>query len=261
MLMLMTAPRSSSTPIDPPRATKGPLRGPWSGLAWDYGRTQTVPADCLSPAEGHRPQADGGPALRPVTNGRGFTLVELMVTLTVLGILIAAAAPSFGAWVRNARVRTVSQALQDGVRLAQSEAIRRNRQVVFALTDDIPGNASAAAANGKNWAVHALPLTTSGDPVVFVQGGVLADVAANVAITGPGAICFNSAGRQVANAATGVVGAVCTVNAASPLVAYNVALANADRPLRVTVALGGQVRVCDPARVLSATAADGCPAP
>ena len=194
----------------------------------------------------------------PRRRSPGFTLIELLVTLTVLGILIAAAAPSFSTWVRNARIRTVSQALQDGVRLAQSEAIRRNRQTVFSLTDGTPGTTSTAAANGKNWAVHAVPLT-SGETIAFVQGGVLGDVAANVSITGPGAICFNSSGRQVANAAPGVTSAVCTVNAASPIVSYNVALASADRPLRVTVTLGGQVRVCDPARTLSATVADGCP--
>jgi type IV fimbrial biogenesis protein FimT len=40
-----------------------------------------------------------------------------------------------------------------------------------------------------------------------------------------------------------------------------VELAGADRPLQVQIKLGGQVRMCDPARTLSATQPDGCPAP
>lgn len=190
---------------------------------------------------------------------RGFTLIEALVTLTILSLLIAAALPALNTWVKNARVRTVAQALQDGVRMAQSEALRRNRQVVFSLTNGSPGRDSVAAANGRNWAVHALPLTSSADAIEFVQGGVLADVAAGVAIAGPGAICFNSAGRQVANASPGVASAACTVNAAAPLAIYNLSVSGGDRPLRVNVSLGGQVRVCDPARTLSASAADGCP--
>ena len=63
----------------------------------------------------------------------GFTLVELMVTISLLAILLALAAPSFSTWIRNAQVRTVSDSLQNGIRLAQAEAIRRHRQVVFFL--------------------------------------------------------------------------------------------------------------------------------
>ena len=39
------------------------------------------------------------------------------------------------------------------------------------------------------------------------------------------------------------------------------AVAGRDRPLRVLVSLGGQVRMCDPAKILSAAAPEGCPPP
>ena len=48
----------------------------------------------------------------------------------------------------------------------------------------------------------------------------------------------------------------CTAAAAT----YDITIPNADRPLRVLVALGGQVRLCDPAKTLSNTNPDGCPA-
>ncbi|EWS54273.1 MULTISPECIES: prepilin-type N-terminal cleavage/methylation domain-containing protein, partial [unclassified Methylibium] len=61
----------------------------------------------------------------------GFTLVELMVTITLLAILLALAVPSFTLWINNTRVRSTAQVLQDGLRQAQAEAVRRNRTVSF----------------------------------------------------------------------------------------------------------------------------------
>ncbi len=198
---------------------------------------------------------------------RGFTLVELMITIALLAVLMALAAPSFGSWIRNAQVRTTSETLANGLRMAQSEAVRRNRLVVFFLTNAQPGLAATAADDGVNWVIRWIPLP--GDTVTaaapanepFVQGGALGDIATGVGITGPAAVCFNGQGRRVAAsaAATGVAGAVCTLNAGEPLAAYTMARTGGSRALRVTVSLGGQVRMCDPARVLSAEAPDGCP--
>ena len=198
------------------------------------------------------------PQPRRQSRQRGFTLIELMVTITLLGILLSLAAPSFSLWTRNARVRTVGDALQTGARLAQTEAVRRNRQVVFFLSNDAGCSASTApAANGAFWAIRTVPLT-AGDPAETVQCGNVSDVASGVAITGPTAVCFNSMGRQAANASPGAGTATCTL-AASGVSSYDVAALGSDRPLRVLVTLGGQVRQCDPARTLSATAPDGCP--
>lgn len=195
--------------------------------------------------------------LRHARRARGFTLVELMVTLTLLAVLLGLAVPWFGTMIRNSRVRSISEALQNGLRNAQTEAVRRNRQVVFSLTNAEPGLNSAAVANGANWAIHTVPpMSNAAEVHEFVQGGALSDLASGVQITGPVSICFNSAGRLVANAAPGVAGAACTIDV---LPVYNVALNGADRSLRVLVSLGGQVRMCDPAKTLSATAPEGCP--
>jgi type IV fimbrial biogenesis protein FimT len=196
---------------------------------------------------------------RPARRGqRGLTLIELMVTIALLALLLGLAAPSFREWTRNAQVRTVTDALQSGTRLAQAEAVRRNRQMVFFLTDSAECGASTAPAdNGAFWAIRTVPLV-SGEASETVQCGQLADVAAGVGITGPTAICFNSAGRQVANASPGAGSATCTLDA-SGTSTYDVAAGGASRPLRVLVSLGGQVRLCDPARTLSASAPDGCP--
>jgi type IV fimbrial biogenesis protein FimT len=194
---------------------------------------------------------------RHIAKPRGFSLIEILITLTLLGILLGLAGPSFSEWIRNAQVRTVADSLQNGVRLAQAEAVRRNRQVIFFLTNSQDcTNTMAAAANGAFWSIRTVPLI-SGELAEVAQCGVVADVAAGVAISGPSAMCFNSLGRQVVNTNPGLGTVTCTLDA-SGRSTYDLSK-TASRPLRVVVALTGQPRLCDPARTLSATAPDGCP--
>lgn len=199
---------------------------------------------------------------------RGFTLVELLVTITLLAILLSVALPSLSAWVRSAKTRTVAESLVNGLRSAQAAAVQTNRQVVFSLTNEQPAKTSTAVANGRNWVVRTVPLP--GEDAEFVSGGSLGATADGVAITGVASICFNSLGRPVANAAPGTTlkasggvtvsaGTCALPDVASPTT-YNIAQASPkddDRTLRVTVNLGGQVRMCDPARTLAASP-DGC---
>ncbi|MBT2336433.1 GspH/FimT family pseudopilin [Variovorax paradoxus] len=186
----------------------------------------------------------------------GFTLIELMVTIVLLSILTMLAMPSFTTWINNNKVRTVSDSLQNGLRFAQTEALRRSRPIVFSLTDSAaPQTSLTAVANGSNWSINVSK--SSLDPnSVFVQAGVLTDVASGVQIKGPAAVCFNAMGRLVADTDTDVNGATCDTTKA--VQTYDINLSGADRPLRVLVALGGQIRMCDPARKL-ADSPDGCP--
>ena len=188
----------------------------------------------------------------------GMTLIELLVTIVLLAVLLMLAMSSFQNWTRNAQVRTVSDALQNGLRMAQAESVRRSRQVVFFLTDAAQCDATTApAANGAFWAMRTVALF-SGDATQTLQcGQVLDRNSGSVLIGGPTAICFNSMGRQVANPSPGAGSATCTVTAGGTS-RYDVSHPQANRPLRVLVSMGGQVRMCDPARTIAASP-DGCP--
>lgn len=186
-----------------------------------------------------------------------------MVTISLLAVLMALAMPPMLDWVRDSRVRAVAEALQSGLREAQSEALRRSRQVVFALTDDKPTAASTditAKANGSQWASYALPSMSASEDPAFIAAGVLSELGAGVQVSGPAALCFNSVGRRVANdkgaliAVTG--GATCAV---ADETTYTVSQSGG-LSLQVRVALGGQVRMCDTRKTLSNTHPDGCPA-
>lgn len=196
------------------------------------------------------------PARRQSRPARGFSLLELMVTVSVFGLLIAAALPAFSTWVSNSRVRSVTENLQNGLRLAQTEAIRRNRTVVFALTNDPPGLEAEAVENGKGWAVFSVGLLADED-LEFIQGGELGSVANDVTVTGPASLCFGLSGRLVdPTDATGVAGENCGLGNAT----FEVRRDGADRNLNAIVSAAGQIRLCDPAQTLSDTTPEGCPA-
>jgi len=67
---------------------------------------------------------------------RGFTLVEALVTLTVLGTLLALGAPSFAELVDEMRLQAVSNDLFQQLMLARSEAIKRNGRVALCKSAD-----------------------------------------------------------------------------------------------------------------------------
>ena len=60
---------------------------------------------------------------------RGFTLIELMVAIIVIGALLLIAAPSFRDFIEMQRLRGVNAELVTDVRYARSEATQRNEPV------------------------------------------------------------------------------------------------------------------------------------
>lgn len=189
---------------------------------------------------------------------RGFSLLELMVVVALIGILLALATPSFVTWIGNAQIRGVTDSMQGGLRLAQAEAMRRQRVTVLYRSDTpLCSLAATASTTGNHWLIRVLP-GAADEAAQILQCGSSAETGRALTVNGPAAICFGVEGRQqaVASGDTGV-GVACTVELAH---AINVSSTRGDRPLRVLVASTGRVRLCDPAKVLSATTPDGCPA-
>ena len=67
---------------------------------------------------------------------KGFTLIELMITLVVLVIALSIGVPSFVTWIKNNRLNTATRTLTGAFQLARSEAV--SRQTV--ITIDSGGN-------------------------------------------------------------------------------------------------------------------------
>lgn len=71
-----------------------------------------------------------------VGRGRGFSVIELMITVAVVAILVAVALPSFQQSMRSNRVSTASNELITSVNLARSEALRNPRGAVLCTSQD-----------------------------------------------------------------------------------------------------------------------------
>jgi len=57
---------------------------------------------------------------------RGFTLIEMMVAVTILSVLLAVAIPSMRGWLTSSRAVAASEFYAEGMRMARAEALKRN---------------------------------------------------------------------------------------------------------------------------------------
>lgn len=201
---------------------------------------------------------------------RGFTLVELVIAMTIIGILAALGVPNFRTWLANTQARTVAEALQNDLRKAQAEAVRLNRQVALVLTNSTPntGNISSTpAGTARNWVLYSLPLLNSDEGVASTAGTstliqtYIQNAGSTTTVTGTSTICFSSLGRLVTQSTSiaDAGNATCTAPTNTAPLNFNVQNSIGDRPLRIQVNLGGQIRMCDPSKDLSSHP-DGCTA-
>jgi type IV fimbrial biogenesis protein FimT len=83
---------------------------------------------------------------------RGFTLVELITTLAVAGILVTLAVPSFSEVIKNNRLVTQANDFVTALNLARSEAIRRSGRVTLCKSSN-QVSCSSGGAWDQGWIV------------------------------------------------------------------------------------------------------------
>ncbi len=89
------------------------------------------------------------------SNARGFTLVELLLTISLLGVLVVLAVPGFQTISNVNRLSGTSNELLTSMQVARMEAIRRNARVVICRSTNPDSGAAAtcstAAGNWTGW--------------------------------------------------------------------------------------------------------------
>jgi type IV fimbrial biogenesis protein FimT len=118
-----------------------------------------------------------------VRGASGFTLTELMITILIVAILMAVAAPSFQSIIAGQRIKSATYDMFSTLTFARSEAIKRSANVTVA-------QASGGWQNG--WTVTAGSVTLSQQEAI--QGVAIAASAVSVTYRQDGRI--TAAGSQ-----------------------------------------------------------------
>lgn len=61
-----------------------------------------------------------------LNHDKGFTLIELMITLVIMSILLAVAAPNFQNWMDSSKIKSIAESMSSGVNLARSYSLKTN---------------------------------------------------------------------------------------------------------------------------------------
>jgi type IV fimbrial biogenesis protein FimT len=182
---------------------------------------------------------------------RGFNLIEVMVTLTVLAVLISLGAPAFIEWNQSQRLRAGAEAILNGIQVARGEAIRRNLAVTVGL--EPPSTA---------WTVCEATISPCDSTTVapnFIQNKSAQEASGSATITttaGANQLTFSALGSLIDNYDG-------TPRLTQVDISYPPALCSADggsmRCLRVVISPGGSVRMCDPTPGIVAPDTRACP--
>lgn len=181
---------------------------------------------------------------------RGFSLVELVITLAVLAIIMMTALPSVASWLGNARIRNVADSLQNGIQTARGEAVRRNQNVSFWLVDlSDPGvlsNDCTLSGSSGSWVVsvnspvgHCADAPSTDSSPMLVTARAVGDGGGRINVasvqsdntTAGKSITFDGFGR-ITN-----TDAISRIDVTGPTSSVN---------LRLAVSPAGLVRMCDP---------------
>lgn len=189
---------------------------------------------------------------------RGFTLVEVMIALSILGILIMMALPNLVTWIQNTQIRTAAEGMQAGLTLARSEALRRNTTVRFQLVDTLSSGCGYSVM-GTNWVVSLADATGACDvdasdtvapQIIQKRSGNEGSSSAQVIATGGQSVQFNGLGRvMLTSGGMALPAPINRIDISNPGGgACKTSTGNEPmRCLRITVSTGGQIRMCDPA--------------
>lgn len=210
----------------------------------------------------------------PKSRHGGFTLVELMIGITILAILLGIAVPNFQTWFQNIQIRNAAESITNGLQRARAEAVTRNTTVRFQFTNNLSATCALSTIS-TNWVVSQdNPVNScnsaASDTVaprliqtraasegslnaVVATATLKADGTAATAVF-DGSITFDGLGRITAPATDA---AMVAVDVSNPTGGSCATAAGPMRCLRIEISIpGGQARMCDPAK--PATSPQGC---
>lgn len=120
---------------------------------------------------------------QPSLEQRGFTLLELMITVAIVAILSAAAIPSFSEAMMKSRLTNQARDLMAGALLARSEAIKRNQIVTLCASS----NRTACTGTWENgWIVLTADNTVVHSHTAATTGFLINSALTSITFSGSG---------------------------------------------------------------------------
>lgn len=176
---------------------------------------------------------------------RGFNMIEVAVTLAVLGLLVAATLPSVAEWIQSLNVRNTAETLQNGLQKARNEAMKRNQVVTFWLVAPKPDASCALSSASAAWVI------SLDDPTGKCADAASATVAPRIVeVYGPEGstgVTVKAVDKDDADAeSVSFNGFGQAVAAATPIDHIDVEHSGGSgRRLRVQISSSGGIRMCD----------------
>lgn len=189
----------------------------------------------------------------------GFSLIELLIALAIMGILLALGLPSFQVYMENTRIRTAAEGFLAAAELAKASAASTNSRVEIILTNNTDagslatavGSASVAGAT-TGWMVRTADLAIYIEGKTAQEGGRGTQGAVNVA-RAVGGVTFTPLGSTT-------LAATATFSFTNPTGGLCIAAAGPMRCLNVVISTTGRIKLCDPDPAIVAPDSRACPA-
>lgn len=172
--------------------------------------------------------------------GGGFSILELMITVAVLGILIALGLASMQDMMASTRTKAAAESILSGLRKAKSEAIKRNMPTRFQLVSTL-ADGCAYSTTSMLWIITETDQQTTGDPVPNCAS---APRLARSQGDTPPTVQINADASVVTFSPLGLV--IDNMGGTARLSRVDVTSTNANAtPWRVLIGSGGNIRMCN----------------
>ena len=168
---------------------------------------------------------------------RGFTLLELAVSIAIIGILTSLALPAFQGMLADMRVRSTAESFNLGLKLARSEAIKRNSRVSFRFSTAGKWEVCATVSSTVNYTCLDADRVDIKRSAEASQNVVIAPTPTDATMT-----TFTGLGRQYTDANQAFKNPDATVEVTQ----VDFSATAASKTYRVLITSAGSIKLCLP---------------